>query len=505
MLPRNTYKLRPGDRVMVCGAGPAGLTAAYLLAKCGHQVTVLEAGDAMGGLARTVEYKGFRFDLGGHRFFTQLPAVQALWDELLGDELIDVPRLSRIYYQGRYFQYPLQVADALRGLGVTECAMILLRYLRAQVWPASAEENFEQWVSNRFGRRLYRIFFKTSTEKVWGIPCTEIRAEWAAQRIQGLSLARALLSSTPLNKRPSPIKTLISQFKYPRLGPGQMWDACRDRIAELGGRVLTNHRVSRLEFDADGRVRAMVARTPDGERRFEAEHFISTAPLRSLVQAAGNAAPPPAQVAARGLAYRDFMLVALILDREALFPDNWLYIHTPEVKVGRVQNFNNWSADLVPEAGRTCLGLEYFCSREDDIWQQDDAALIALATRELSALGLAPGASVLDAAVVRVPDAYPVYDSTYRGHLETLRRFLDPIPNLHTVGRNGMHKYNNQDHSMYAAMLIVANLQGETHDVWMVNSDFEYHEADRLRPSAVSGTVGGKKGRAGISGPMPRT
>ena len=389
MLARNTDQLRPGDRVVVCGAGPAGLTAAYLLEKGGHQVTVLEAGDVMGGLARTVEYNGFRFDLGGHRFFTPLPAVQALWDELLGDELIDVPRLSRIYYQGRYFQYPLQVADALRGLGVTECAMILLSYLRAQVWPASAEENFVQWVSNRFGRRLYRIFFKTYTEKVWGIPCTEIRAEWAAQRIQGLSLARALLSSTPLNKRPSPIKTLISQFKYPRLGPGQMWEACRDRIAELGGRVLTNHRVSRLEFDADVRVRAMVAHTPDGERRFEAEHFISTAPLRSLVQAAGNAAPPPAQVAARGLGYRDFMLVALILDREPLFPDNWLYIHTPEVKVGRVQNFNNWSADLVPEPGRTCLGLEYFCSHEDDIWQQADAALIALATRELSALGLA--------------------------------------------------------------------------------------------------------------------
>jgi protoporphyrinogen oxidase len=255
----------------------------------------------------------------------------------------------------------------------------------------------------------------------------------------------------------------------------------------MGGRVLLEHRVTRVEF-ADERVSALWARTPDGERRFEAEHFISTAPLRCLVQAAGGAAPPPAQVAAKGLGYRDFMLVALILDRESVFPDNWLYIHAPEVKVGRVQNFNNWSAALVPEPGRTCLGLEYFCSREDDIWQKDDATLIALATGELSALGLAPGASVVDAAVVRVPDAYPVYDSTYRGHLETVRRFLDPIPNLHTVGRNGMHKYNNQDHSMYAAMLTVANLHGEAHDVWAVNSDFEYHEADRLRPSAVNGT-----------------
>jgi protoporphyrinogen oxidase len=487
MLARNTNQLRPGDRVVVCGAGPAGLTAAYLLGKSGHKVSVLEAGDFVGGLARTVEYKGFRFDIGGHRFFTQLPVVQALWDELLGGELIDVPRLSRIYYKGKYFQYPLQLADALRGLGATECALILLSYLRARMWPAPAEENFEQWVSNRFGRRLYRIFFKTYTEKVWGIPCTEIRAEWAAQRIQGLSLARALLSGTPLNKRSSRIKTLISQFKYPRLGPGQMWEACRDRVTELGGRVLLGHRVTRLEF-AEGRVSAMWARTPDGERRFDAEHFISTAPLRCLVQAAGDAAPPPAQVAAKGLGYRDFLLVALILDREAVFPDNWLYIHAPDVKVSRVQNFNNWSADLVPEPGRTCLGLEYFCSRDEELWRKDDATLIALASRELSTLGLAPGASVLDAAVVRVPDAYPVYDSTYRGHLETVRRFLDPIPNLHTVGRNGMHKYNNQDHSMYAAMLTVANLHGESHDVWTVNSDLEYQEADRLLPSAVAGT-----------------
>jgi protoporphyrinogen oxidase len=486
MLARHTAQVRPGDRTVICGAGPAGLTAAYFLARDGHDVTVLEASGCVGGLARTVEYKGFRFDIGGHRFFTQLPAVQALWEELLGDELIDVPRLSRISYDGKYFQYPLQVADAIRGLGLIQCALVLISYLRAQLWPAPVEDNFEQWVSNRFGWRLYQIFFKTYTEKVWGIPCTEIRAEWAAQRIQGLSLARALLSGTRLNYRSATIKTLISQFKYPRLGPGQMWDACRDRVTRLGGRVLLHHRVTRLEF-ADGRVSAMWASTPDGMRRFEAEHFISTAPLRSLVQAAGAAAPEPVRKAAEGLSYRDFVLVALILDQATLFPDNWLYIHTPRVRVGRVQNFNHWSAALVPEPGRTCLGMEYFCSRGDDIWRSDDAALIDLASRELKELGLAPGATVLDAAVERVPDAYPVYDSRYRAHLDTLRRFLDPIPNLHTVGRNGMHKYNNQDHSMYAAMLTVENLQGEFHDIWTVNTDFEYHEEQRVHPAANAG------------------
>jgi protoporphyrinogen oxidase len=333
---------------------------------------------------------------------------------------------------------------------------------------------------------LYRLFFKTYTEKVWGVPCTEIRAEWAAQRIQGLSLMRALLSSTPLNRRSAQIKSLIHEFKYPRRGPGQMWEACRERVIEYGGLVLLEHRVTQLEVE-NGRVCAMWAQTPDGERRFEAEHFISTAPLRALIRAVGDAAPPPVQVAARGLSYRDFIVVALVLDRPDLFPDNWLYIHSPEVKVGRVQNFNNWSAALIPDGGHTCLGLEYFCNRDDELWAMDDAALAALAQQELSRLGLGRGAAVVKAVVVRVPDAYPVYDSTYRGHLEVVRRFLDPIANLHTIGRNGMHKYNNQDHSMYAAMLTVANLQGERHDVWAVNTDFEYQEADRLREAARPG------------------
>src|SRR5215510_2493822 len=244
---RNVSQLKPGDRTVVIGAGPAGLTSAYLLAKQGYQVTVLEGDDMVGGISRTAQYKGFRFDIGGHRFFTKIAPVEALWHEVLGQEFISVPRLSRIYYNGRFFDYPLKAGNALRSLGPINAALMVLSYLKWHYKPYPVEENFEQWVTNRFGRRLYQIFFKTYTEKVWGIPCTEIRAEWAAQRIQGLSLAQAILNATSLNKRSTKIKTLINEFKYPRLGPGQMWERCRDRIREMGNQVLMQHRVRTVE------------------------------------------------------------------------------------------------------------------------------------------------------------------------------------------------------------------------------------------------------------------
>jgi protoporphyrinogen oxidase len=393
--------------------------------------------------------------------------------------------MSRIHYRGHYFDYPLKAANALGGLGIAEAVRIVWSYLGARLRPHPVEENFEQWVSNRFGRRLYEIFFKTYTEKVWGLPCTEIRAEWAAQRIQGLSLLRALLSAASLNRRSTDIKTLIHSFKYPRLGPGQMWEACRDRLVALGGRVLMRHRAARLELEG-GRVAAVVAETPAGERRFEAEHVISTTDVRALVRAFGDQAPEAARAGAEGLAYRDFLLVALVLEGENLFPDNWVYVHTPGVKVGRIQNFNNWSPAMVPEAGRTCLGLEYFCFEGDGLWAADDADLVALAGRELAQLGLAPHATVVRGRVVRMPKAYPIYDAPYRGHLDAARAFLDPIANLHTVGRNGMHKYNNQDHSMLTAMFAVENMCGAAHDVWAVNTDFEYHEEQRVTPPTLT-------------------
>ena len=482
---RDVAQLRPGDRTLVCGAGPAGLTAAYQLARQGFPVTVLESSDIVGGISQTASYRGFRFDIGGHRFFTKIRPVEELWEELLGDELIDVPRLSRIHYEGKYFDYPLKAVNALRGLGLWRAAAIVGSYLHARFYPDPVEENFEQWVTNRFGRRLYETFFRTYTEKVWGIPCTEIRAEWAAQRIQSLSLGRAILNASALNKRSSDIRSLIHTFRYPRLGPGQMWEACRDRVREMGGEVLMRHEVTAVEL-RDDRVVAVRARTPVGERRFEADHVITTMPLRALVHALEPAAPPAVRAAADGLAYRDFIVVALILDAEDLFPDNWIYVHTPGVRVGRVQNFNNWSAAMVPEPGRTCLGMEYFCFEGDSLWESADADLIALATRELAALGLAPRARVVDGTVIRMPKAYPVYDADYSDHLRVIRGHIDPIVNLHTVGRNGMHKYNNQDHSMLTAMFAVQNMQGAHRDLWAVNTDFEYHEEQRV-PTPASG------------------
>ncbi len=485
MPPRTVTPLAPGDRVVIIGAGPAGLTAAHWLAARGARVTVLEGDSTVGGISRTVVYNGYRFDIGGHRFFTKIRPVEEFWKTILRGEMLSVPRLSRIVYNGRFFRYPLAAGDALKNLGVIDAMRIVLSYLRWHYKPYPVEENLEQWVTNRFGRRLYEIFFKTYTEKVWGIPCTEIRAEWAAQRIQGLSLARAILSAASLNRRSTDVKTLIHEFEYPRLGPGQMWELCRDEIEAMGHRVLLNHRATRLELSR-GKVVAVVADTPDGSQRFPAEHVISTMPVRSLTRTFEPAAPEDVRRAAEGLRYRDFLMVALILDRERLFADNWIYVHTPGLKVGRVQNFNNWSAAMVPHPGQTCLGMEYFCFKGDGLWDMADADLVQLAMRELGVLGLAPGANLIDSSVVRMPKAYPIYDAEYRANLDHVRTFIDPLPNLHTIGRNGMHKYNNQDHSMLTAMMTVWNMEGAAHDVWEVNTDFDYHEEQRVAPQPAA-------------------
>ncbi len=483
---RNVAQLKAGDRVVVIGGGPAGLTAAYLLAKDGVKVTVLEADEQVGGISRTARYKGYRFDIGGHRFFTKVTPVEELWKEILGPEFISVPRLSRIHYGGKYFDYPLKAWNALSGLGFWNSFLCVVSYLKWHYKPYPVEENFEQWVTNRFGKRLFEIFFKTYTEKVWGIPTTEIRAEWAAQRIQGLSLAKAILNAASLQKRSDSIKTLINEFQYPRFGPGQMWETAAQRIEEMGGEVLMKHDVVNLEVK-DGRVVAIRARSPEGERRIEGEHFINTMAVRNLVRSFDPMPPAPIVAAGDGLNYRDFLTVALMIDQEKLFPDNWIYIHTPGVTVGRIQNFNNWSQAMVPRPNTTCLGLEYFCFEGDGLWTSDDNDLIELAKKEIAQLGLADPNKVIDGTVVRQQKAYPVYDSEYAAHLKVVRSYIDAIPNLHTVGRNGMHKYNNADHSMLTAMMAVANMRGASHDVWAVNTDFDYHEEQKLEPDTSKG------------------
>ncbi len=493
---------------IVIGAGPAGLTAGYLLTKNGRKVVVIEADPTyVGGISRTVAYKGFLFDIGGHRFFSRSREVVDLWREILPDDFIERPRLSRIYYGGRFYSYPLKAFEALRNLGLLESVLCVLSYLRSRAFPKKNVRSFHDWVANQFGERLFAIFFKTYTEKVWGMSCDEISADWAAQRIKGLNLVEAVGASLrkslkqgggAVGRDGRPIKTLIEQFDYPRRGPGMMWEAAADRIRERGGVIHMGHRLSRITREGGGTY-CVEARTADGAVvRFRAPHVISSAPLSELVQALDQ--PLAAAQAAAKLRYRDFITVALIVDRQDLFDDNWIYIHDPSVRVGRIQNFRSWSPEMVPDPRLACLGLEYFCFEGDGLWESDDEALIALAKRELAQIGLAREAECIDGCVVRQRKAYPVYDADYRKHVETVRAELAGCyPGLHPVGRNGMHKYNNQDHAMMTAMLTVRNiLSGETlYDVWQVNEDAEYHEAGSSPSAAAQGELRAVPSRIG--------
>ena len=472
-----------GMRVVVIGAGPAGLTAARELARRGLEPVVLEQSSSVGGLSRTESYKGYHFDMGGHRFFTKVDEVKKIWQDVLGGELLRRPRLSRIYYDGRFFNYPLKPLNALAGLGLWRALIVVLSYLRWQVFPYRQEDTFEQWVTNRFGRRLFLTFFKTYTEKVWGIPCSELRAEWAAQRIKDLSLRSAIVSMF-LDSGTS-IKTLIEEFDYPRLGPGMMWRAVAEEVRQGAGSVRLDSEVTALHRRGN-RIDSVVVNEAGHEVIVSGHHFVSSMPVTDLVLRVEPPAPPRVVEAARRLTYRDFLIVCLIVDRSDPFPDNWIYIHSPEVQVGRIQNFRSWSADMVPETGKASLGLEYFCNEHDALWVLSDAELIALGKRELEQIGLARASEISDGCVFRVPKAYPVYDAGYRDALNLVREFVDGLENLQTIGRNGLHRYNNQDHAMLTGLLAVRNLlEHEHHDLWSVNTDQEYHEEIEVRAEEV--------------------
>jgi len=463
-------------QTLVLGAGPAGLTAGYLLGKAGRPVTILEAEDQVGGLAKTVEIDGYRFDLGGHRFFTKVAEVDALWHEVLGEEFLLRPRMSRIYWNKRFLDYPLRGPDVIRKLGPVELARCLASYLRAAARPSKTEDSLEEWVTNRFGRRLFELFFKTYNEKVWGVPASEIRSEWAAQRIKGLSFFSAAKAAF-FGNRGNKIKSLIGQFNYPRFGPGQMWDAMTAAIEEQGGVVRLEAPVERIEL-AGSRVVEVAA---GGVSYPLPEAVISSLPLRSVVAMTTPAPPQEVVDAARGLRYRDFLTVALVVDGQDLFPDNWIYIHEPDVRVGRIQNYRSWSPWMVPDPDKACVGLEYFCFAGDDLWTMSDGALVELAATELDRLGLAARSKVERGFAIRVPKAYPIYDADYADRVAVIRSWLDGIENLQQVGRNGLHRYNNSDHSMLTAMRAVENLlTGAHHDLWAVNAESVYHETDTV-------------------------
>jgi protoporphyrinogen oxidase len=469
----------PGDdaarQFVIVGGGPAGLTAAYELTKRGHLPVVLEKSHTVGGIARTESYKGYHFDMGGHRFFTKSKEVQDLWYEILGDEFLTRNRLSRIYYKKRFFNYPLKPGNALRGLGMLEAVRIVLSYLRWTAFPYRHEDTFEQWVTNRFGKRLFDIFFKSYTEKVWGIPCSELRAEWAAQRIKDLSLKTAVFNMF-FKSRKKVVKTLIDAFEYPRLGPGMLWRQVKSMIERCGAEVMMESEVVALRRN-DLRIEAVEVRVNGQQKLVTGTDFISSMPVTEFIQRLDPPAPEPIRKAAKALKYRDFLTVCLVVGKENLFPDNWIYIHEPDVKVGRIQNFGNWSPDMVPVPGTSSLGLEYFCNEGDELWSLSDQQLIELGRSELEKLGLAKAADITDGCVFRVPKSYPVYDTDYVLVLDSIKQYVNSFENFQTIGRNGLHRYNNQDHAMMTGSLAVRNaLDGEGHDLWNVNTDQEYHE-----------------------------
>ena len=490
MSPHDPSDIAP---IVVIGGGPAGLTAAYEILRHGGRPIVLEKSEHVGGIARTEQHNGCRFDIGGHRFFTKVDEVQRLWKEVLPDDFIQVPRLSRIFYARRFYQYPLSLINTFRNLGPIESARIAISYLKVRLRIIGGrklglkplpEDTLEQWVTNRFGTRLYRTFFKTYTEKVWGIPCNQIRADWAAQRIKGLSLKAAVMNA--LFQGRGKVKSLITKFDYPRLGPGQMWERFTQAINTRGGEVRMRSDAVTIRHSG-GRATAVVVREGDRTCELAAQHVITSMPLPELIRKLDPPAPAHVRAAAEKLSFRDFILVGLVVHEPNLFPDNWIYVHSPDVKVGRIQNFGNWSQSMVRDPSRTTsLGMEYFCTRGDPLWEMRDDDLINLAKTELAALGLARGAEATDGYVIRQEKAYPVYDAEYSTHLDTIRTYLATFANLQTVGRNGMHRYNNQDHSMLTALLAVRNIYGARHDLWKVNVERSYHEEFRVPPKTSS-------------------
>jgi len=462
-----------GYDLVIIGAGPAGLSCGYEAIRQGQQPLILEQDSVVGGIARTVRFGDYYFDLGGHRFFTKQPEVEQIWHTILGSELLRRPRLSRIYYNNRLIGYPLRPLDCLAKLGVLQSLLVIGSYIRARLRPVAEAEDLAQWMTNRFGRRLYQMFFQAYTEKVWGMPAQQISSDWAAQRVKSLSVAEVLKNA--LGLAGGRHRSLIGQFEYPRLGVGMMWRRMADFIGDGGGRIAFQHQVGQIHHQ-DGQVMAVTAHTPQGRREYRASHFVSSMPLRELILSLEPAAPAAVRRAAKALRYRNMITVMLIVNEPDIFPDNWIYIQSPHVQVGRIQNYKNWSPDMVPDAAKTSLGLEYYCWEDGDSWHMPQEELIALGQQECAELELINPDQVVAGTVARVPKAYPVYDRGYAQRVGTIREYLSSLPNLQVIGRNGMHRYNNMDHSMMTGLLAARNICGEDHNLWQVNVGEDYLE-----------------------------
>jgi protoporphyrinogen oxidase len=481
--------------ILIIGAGPAGLTAAYTLAKANCNVIIIEK-DAkyVGGISRTETFEGYSFDIGGHRFFSKSKIVENFWNEILEKDFLIRPRKSRIFYNKKFYSYPLKPFEALSNLGIITSVTCMFSFVKAQLFPKKNIVHFQDWVSNQFGSKLFNIFFKTYTEKVWGMPCTQISADWAAQRIKGLSLGSAIYNGI-FNKNKTKtniIKTLIDTFRYPRKGPGMMWEKCLEKILVLGGQIKMNTQITNVLY-----LNNVWHLTTSNNQTIVADDIISTMPLQEFGILFQKYLPMQSVVAAQNLKYRDFITVIIMMPEQNKFDDNWIYIHDASVKVGRIQNYKSWSPEMVPNATMACYGLEYFCFEGDGLWTSTDEALGQLAIAEMQQLGLLDIVSNMKTYVVRQHKAYPVYTESYKTNIEIIKTGLKKIPQVQVSGRNGMHKYNNQDHSMMTAMLAAKNIieNAAHYNIWNVNEDAEYHEqgdekidifnAGRLTPQPI--------------------
>ncbi len=470
--------------MVIIGAGPAGLAAGYRL--CGYKINtiILEQRSGVGGLSRSLEYKGYYFDIGPHRFFTKNKLVFRWWNGILKADFIKKPRYTRIYYNGKFFSYPILIRNVISNLGIFVSLLIGYSYLKSRLFPSQNEDNFQNWVTNRFGKRLFQIFFKDYTEKIWGMPCNQISADWAAQRIKGLSLSSAVRNALFKDKK-NTVKSLIKKFHYPRLGAGMMYEAVAQRIIQQGGPIKLNSEIIEIKHN-NAKITGLICRDSNDGSLFEIEgsHFLSSMPISLLVSRMSPAPDESILKICKSLNYRSLLIVYLILGRKDLFKDNWIYIHSRDVLVGRIQNYKNWSPDMINDPDKSSLGLEYFCTEGDSTWSQLDEKAIELAAKESEKLKLIQKADILDAFVLRVPNAYPVYDINYGRAVAAIRDFVSRFLNLQCIGRAGMFRYNNMDHSILTGFLAADNIQGAKNDIWNVNVEQSYHE--ELEESGVT-------------------